>query len=49
MLRLPALCCKLLDNSTPSPRPAVHPLKTVLSGLLEILSPGLEVLKIPTE
>ena len=42
IFRPPAPCCKLLCNLTP-------PLPTVLSGSLEILSLGFEVLKIPTK
>ena len=42
IFRPPAPCCKLLCNLTPPP-------PTVLSGSLEILSLGLEVLKIPTK
>ena len=45
MFRLHALCCKtsILPGSSP------HFLGAVLSGLLEMLSPGLEALKISTE
>ena len=45
MFRLPAISFKLSKRTGSSP-----PLfGTVLSGSLEMLSPGLEVLKIPTE
>ena len=45
MFLLPALCCKtpIYPGSPP------HLLRAVLSGLLEMLLPGLEVLKIPAE
>ena len=43
ILRLLALCYKLLYNLTPFP----HLLRKVLSGSLEVLSPRLKVLKIP--
>ena len=45
MLRLPALCCKPSASPLSSPRR----LRAVLSGSLEMLSPELEVLKIPTK
>ena len=47
MLRLPALCCKLLYNLILSPNPRL--LGAVLSGSLKILSPGPKALKIPIE
>ena len=46
MFRLPALCCKLLYNLTPLLTPTSS---DVLLGSLEMLSPELEVLKIPTK
>ena len=45
MFRLPALCCK--TSIYPGFSPVL--LRVVLSGSLEMLSPGLEVLKIPTD
>ena len=44
MFRLTAPCRKLLYNLTPLPGP--HFLETVFSGLLETLSPGLDVLEV---
>ena len=54
MLRLPAPCCKLLYKLTlpvhSYPRPPLPPTpQNSLSGLLEMLSPELEVLKISAE
>ena len=47
MFRLPALCCKFLYNVT-SPHHSQHSWSSSLS-VIEMLSPRLEVLKIPTE
>ena len=44
MFRLPVPCCKLLYSMTPTPASL---LEAVFPGLLEKLSTGLEVLKIP--
>ena len=47
-----ALGCRLLYNLTPPPTPPPAPghlLRAVLSEYLEMLSPGLEVLNIPTK